>query len=81
MPTIKQLKEEITSKAVQSVAGKKKSELMAMLHGEKTELKPKEDTLPEKPVTKKIKAPTKTPSTELQNKLTMAAVRAHKKTK
>lgn len=76
MPTIKQLKEEITSNAVKSVVGKKKSELEAMLHGEK-----KEDTLLEKPVNKKIKVSSKAPTTELQSKLTMEAVRAHKKKK
>jgi hypothetical protein len=88
MRTIAEIKAELKAKGIKGVSGKKKAELEDMLgtHESGGEKKPKEacschDKKSEKPVTKKIKTPTKAPSTKLQNKLTMEAVRAHKKTK
>ena len=88
MRTIAEIKAELKAKGIKGVSGKKKAELEKMLgnHESGGEKKPKEacschDKKSEKPVTKKIKAPTKAPSTKLQNKLTMEAVRAHKKVK
>ena len=88
MRTIAEIKAELKAKGIKGVSGKKKAELEKMLgtHESGGEKRPKEacschDKKSEQPVTKKIKAPTKAPSTKLQNKLTMEAVRAHKKTK
>jgi hypothetical protein len=91
MRTIAEIKAELKAKGIKGVSGKKKAELEKMLGtpesgGEKSLKSPKEacschDKKSEKPVTKKIKAPTKAPSTKLQNKLTMEAVRAYKKVK